>query len=356
MKLQTNRPFNEPSLEFRKLCNPLEGGNPAYCNEQLPNPFRGLEPFRGSSRFTANTLSRFELARPYPHFTNFNELTRNDGSIAYDSAQVTFEKRARNGMNGVLTYTYSKQIEKWGWNDLQKGIKQRGLYFADRPHRFTAGLVYQLPFGEGQKLANVSNGFLSKIVSGWQSSLILQWQSGRPWDLNENIEWINPDAYLKDIQWKGSDQVWAFRTYPDKANPAVRSVCAARRLDNGTLALQSFSANLDGCTLANVDLIRRTSFGGASSPRYTSFRSSTVRLHSPPIADLSFNKTTKITESKSFQFRLEMFNFTNTYSYRVRQFTNNPDYRNFGSIFPRTAGDTEVAYPRHIQLGFKFIF
>ncbi|MGH9834122.1 MAG: carboxypeptidase regulatory-like domain-containing protein [Blastocatellia bacterium] len=356
LKLQTNRPFNEPSLEFRKLCNPLEGGNPAYCNEQLPNPFRGLEPFRGSARFTATTLSRFELARPYPHFTGFNQLTRNDGRIDYNSLQATFEKRARNGLNGVFTYTYSRQIEEWGWNDLQKGIKQRGLYFADRPHRFTAGLVYQLPFGQGQKLFNVSNGVLNKIVSGWQSSLILQWQSGRPWDLNENIEWINPDAYLNDIQWKGSDQVWALRTYPNTTNPAIRSVCAARRLDNGTLQLQSYSANLQGCSLANVDLIRRTSFGGASSPRYTSFRSSTVRLHSPPIADVSFNKTTKVTERLSFQFRVEMFNFTNTYSYRVRQFTNNPDDANFGSVVPRTAGDTEVAYPRHIQMAFKINF
>jgi hypothetical protein len=356
-KLQTTRPFNEPDLAFRQKCNPLEGGNPAFCNEQLPNPFQGIEAFRGTTRFTANTLSRFELARPFPQFGGITEVARNDGSINYDSAQVTFEKRARNGLNGVLTYTFSKQIEEWGWNDLQKGIKQRGYYFADRPHRFTAGLVYQLPFGEGQKLLNVRNGFLSKVVSGWQSSLILQWQSGRPWDLNENIEWINPDAYLKDIQWKGSDQVWALRTYPVIGSATgQRSVCAARRLDNGTLQLQSYSTNLEGCSLANVDMVRRTSFGGASSPRYTSFRSSTVRLHSPPTADLSFNKMVKLTESKSFQFRLEMFNFTNTYSYRVRQFTNDPDSTNFGSVVPRTAGDTEVAYPRHIQMGFKFIF
>jgi hypothetical protein len=351
--LQTTRPFNEPDLAFRQKCNPLEGGNSSFCNEQLPNPFRGIEAFRGTTRFTAATLSRFELARPFPQFGGITEVARNDGGIAYDSAQVTFEKRARNGLNGVLTYTFSKQIEEWGWNDVQKNIKQRGLYFADRPHRFTAGLVYQLPFGDGQKLFNVKNGFLSKVVSGWQSSLILQWQSGRPWDLNDNIEWINPDAYLKDIQWKGSDQVWALRTYPVIGSATgQRSVCAARRLDNGSLQLQSYSQNLQGCSLATVDMIRRANF----EPRFTSFRSSTVRLHSPPTADLSFNKMVKITETKSFQFRLEMFNFTNTYSYRVRNFTNNPDDAGFGSVVPRAAGDTEVAYPRHIQLGFKFIF
>jgi hypothetical protein len=101
-------------------------------------------------------------------------------------------------------------------------------------------------------------------------------------------------------------------------------------------------------------MIRRNASGFV--PRYTSFRHPSIRLHSPANADLSFNKTTKITETKSFQFRLEMFNFTNTYSYRFRNFTNNPDDSTFGSIFPRLAGDTEVAYPRHIQLGFKFIF
>ena len=135
--------------------------------------------------------------------------------------------------------------------------------------------------------------------------------------------------------------------------PAVRSVCAARVNDNGSLSLTSYSANLDGCSLSNVDLIRVPS---NYAPRFTSFRSSTIRLHSPPTADLSFNKTTKLTESKSFQFRLEMFNFTNTYGYRFQQFTNSLDDRNFGSLFPRLAGNTEVAYPRHIQLGFKFLF
>jgi hypothetical protein len=355
--LQTTRPFNEPDLAFRQKCNPLEGGNPAFCNEQLPNPFRGLAPFVGTNRFTANTLSRFELARPYPHFGNFTEQARNDGSINYDSLQVAFEKRARSGLNLVTTYTYSKQIEEWGWNDVQKGIKQRGLYLWDRPHRFTAGMVYQLPFGEGKKLFNVSNKFLSKIVSGWETNLILQIESGRPWDTNtnegNNIAWINPDAYIKDIQWKGTDQAWAFRTYPNRNNPAVRSVCAARIGDDGALQLLSYSAQLDGCTLQNVDVIRKGQFAPA---RYLSYRDSALRLHTAPLADLSFAKRTKITERMGLQFRVEMFNFLNTFSYRSSQFNRDPDNANFGSIILRQTGNTDVAYPRHIQLALKLTF
>jgi carboxypeptidase family protein len=349
-KLQTNRAFNEPDLAMRQKCNPLEGGNADFCNQGLPNPYKGLEPFQLTGRYIANTMSRWDLARPYPQFGGLTEVARNDGSINYDSLQVTFEKRARSGLNVVATYTFSKQIEAWGWNDLQKDIMQRGLYTWDRPHRFTAGLVYQLPFGEGKKLFNTRHGFFRRLASGWEATMISQIQSGRPWELNENIMWINPDAIIKDVQWKGTDQVWLFRNYPDKNDPTVHGVCAARITNTGQTVLTDNSRDLVGCTLGNVDVIRKPPY----SPRFMSYRHPSVRLHSPPSFDVSFNKMTNINERLKLQFRVEMFNFTNTYSYRSRQFTGDPNDRNFGSLFPRLAGDTEVTYPRHIQLAMKF--
>jgi Carboxypeptidase regulatory-like domain len=348
-QLQSNRPINEPDLAFRQKCNPLEGGNADACNVLVDNPFRGLEPFRGTGLFTDATISQFQLARPYPQFGGITEVGRNDGSIDYDSLQVTFEKRARAGLNLNMTYTLSKQIEAWGWNDVQKNVMQRGLYFADRPHRFTTGMVYQLPFGEGKKLFNVSNGVLKKFISGWETNLIFQWQSGRPWDMPD-VLWMNEDAINKDIQWKGVDRVWAFRTYEHRTNPNSPQVCIGQVNNRGGLELTTNSRDLVGCTVDNVDVIVKPGF----SPRFTSFRHPSLRLFSPPLADLSFNKTTKLTETKSLQFRLEMFNFTNTYAYRVQQFNGDTGSRNFGSLTPRTAGDTEVAYPRHIQLALKF--
>jgi Carboxypeptidase regulatory-like domain/TonB-dependent Receptor Plug Domain len=356
--LETNRPFNEPDLALRQKCNPAEGGNPAFCNELLPNPFQGLEPFRGTRYFDSPRLSRWDLSRPYPHYGRITERSRNDGAINYDSLQVMFEKRAKGGLNLVATYTFSKQIETWGWNDVQKGVKQRGLYLWDRPHRFTTGMVYQLPFGEGKKLFNTSNRFLKKIIGGWETNLIFQWESGRPWDLPydngndqaNNIMWINPDAIVKDIKWKGTDQVWALRTYQNRDNPSIRSACAGRINDAGQVELLSYSAQLVGCTPQNVDVIRRGQF----APRYMSYRHPSIRLHSPPIADLSFNKMTKLSERMGLQFRVEMFNFTNTFSYRSVQFQSNPENSNFGSIIPRNGANDQVAYPRHIQLAMKF--
>jgi Carboxypeptidase regulatory-like domain len=358
-KLQSNRAFNEPDLAMRQRCNPLEGGSPAFCNEALPNPFKGLAPYALTGRYDSDTISRWDLARPYPAFGGLTEVGRNDGSINYDSMQVSFEKRARSGMNLVATYTFSKQIEAWGWNDLQKGVMQRGLYWADRPHRFTAGMVYQLPFGDGKKLFNIKHGFFGRLVSGWEATMIAQIQSGRPWDLPGNMIYMNPDAINKDIQWKGSDQVWLIKTHapdPNQRNAdgtpiaTVAAPCVAFINDSGAPQLHSFSQGLQNCSTTNYDFLRAPQY----APRYTSYRSSYIRLYSPPIFDVSFNKMTSITERLKLQFRVEMFNFTNTYAYRVQQFNGNLEDRNFGSLFPRLAGDTEVAYPRHIQLAMKF--
>jgi hypothetical protein len=365
--LQTTRAFNEPDLAMRQKCNFLEGGSVAYCNEALPNPFKGIEAFRGSgSRFDSNTLSRWELSRPYPQFPAFTEVTRNDGSINYDSLQITFEKRAKGGLNVVSTYTFSKQIEEWGFNDVQKNITQRGLYLYDHPHRFTTGLVYQLPFGQGKKFFNPRNGLLSRIASGWETNLIFQWQTGRPWEQG-NILYANGDAFLKDIKWKGTDQVWAVKTYapdPSKVDANGKPLAVgmapciafyqedAKSADYGKKVLQSFSQNRTGCTVDSADFVRAPAF----APRMTSFRHPFIKLHSPPSAYLSIAKQTKLSEKVGLQFRVEMFNFTNTYQYFAQPFSTDLNSANFGSVFPRNADNTQVAYPRQIQLAMKLTF
>ncbi len=44
--------INEPSLALRDSCDPSKGGNPAICNELLPNPFFQVPGFGGTARFT----------------------------------------------------------------------------------------------------------------------------------------------------------------------------------------------------------------------------------------------------------------------------------------------------------------
>jgi hypothetical protein len=353
-RLQTERAFNEPSLAFRQKCNPMEGGSPGFCDQLLPNPFFGLEEFRGTTFFGARTVSRFDLARPYPHFGGLTEQARNDGNIWYDSAQATFEKRTKHGLNIVSTYTFSKQIEEWGWNDVQKGVKQRGLYVWERPHRFTVGSVYQLPFGAGQRWLNTSHGLWSRVFSGWENTIILQWQAGRPWEgPGGNAIAVRKEAYLdrSQIDWH-APQVWGVRNYPDQDPKKPNAACVAIMNNDGSITLQPYSATLVGCTKDNYDFLRLPRY----APRLSSFRESKLRGHSVPIWDVSINKMTNITETTKIQFRVEAFNVTNTYQYDRVYFNRDINNGNFGSMFPWQAGNTDVSYPRNIQLAVKFIW
>src|SRR5437867_4662727 len=106
--------FNEPPVSLRDRCDPTKGGNVAFCNELLPNPFFQVPGFEGTNRFTSPTLSRYELSRPFPEFTGITMLDRNDGRIWYNSMQLVANKRMSGGLTLNGTYTLPKMIEENG--------------------------------------------------------------------------------------------------------------------------------------------------------------------------------------------------------------------------------------------------
>ena len=95
-------------------CNLLEGGDPNFCNAQIPNPFRGIEAFRGTAHFTATNLSRFELNRPFPQFSgNLQERGRGESNIWYNSLQLNYNVRMGRDLTLLANYTLSKMVERW---------------------------------------------------------------------------------------------------------------------------------------------------------------------------------------------------------------------------------------------------
>ena len=74
--------FNEPSADVpARSATSRWAAAAAFCDQLLPNPFFGVPGFEGTTRFTNPTLSRFELARPFPAFTGFNMNEQNDGKM-----------------------------------------------------------------------------------------------------------------------------------------------------------------------------------------------------------------------------------------------------------------------------------
>jgi hypothetical protein len=328
--------YNEPTAEFRKLCNPFEGGDPNYCNQTVPNPFRGIEAFRGTSYFTAETINRWQANRPYPQFNRIRQRGINPGAIWYNSLQIQHQTRFRGGVNVLSTYTLSKQIERWGFTDQINRVPQQGLYFQDRPHRFTLAGVWQLPFGRGRKFGSGAGGVMDRIIGGWEITGFLQVQTGRPWDLPGETM-ILSDPKIEVDEWI------AHRV--QGASPCVAQYRNASR----TFELQPYAAAA-GCT-SPVFLHAPNFTAGRVQP----LRSGQIRLHTAPNLDASINKTTRITERVGLQFRAEAFNATNTYFWGRNNFINNPNDSNFGAYFPRDATD-QNRYPRHLQLALKLLF
>ena len=134
-------------------------------------------------------------------------------------------------------------------------------------------------------------------------------------------------------------------------SPIVQVVqpCVAQWNTNGTITMQIFSAKA-GCTSYNF--LSEPLFAPAAEPAY----SGQIRTMSVPNADASLNKTTRITEHTSVQFRAEVFNFTNTFNFYQSQPNSTLTSSAFGTVVKANVSSNNGNQPRYIQLSVKFNF
>jgi hypothetical protein len=334
--LQTNRDSNLPSLAYRKTCNLLEGGRPAVCDAQVSNPFRNVEAFRGTNFFTANTISRFQLNRPFPQYAgNLTQVGLNQGRIWYNSLQINYNQRFATGLTLLANYTFSKQIEQFGFTDPYADVFQRGLYFLDRPHIFKSTLVYDLPFGRGKKFGSGATGLAQKFIGGWEVTTFYTHQSGEPADLPGNVIQLK-DPRVQNIDWK-AHQVRGW------------SPCVLRMTNDGVINPQPFSLQ-QGC--GNDHSNYAWLFMPNYAPRATPLRSGNIRMHRAFTMDASLNKNTYIGERLRVQFGFEAFNVMNHNYFGRERFNTDPNNPNFGSLFPNAASN-QNSFPRQIQIRMK---
>ena len=337
--LQTNKDSNLPTLAYRKTCNILEGGSPSNCQATTPNPFKGLAPFLGTGFYTANTVQKFQMARPFPQYNgNLNQRGLNQGKIWYNSLQVTYNHRFSKGLNLLANYTWSKQIERWGFTDPYADVFQQGLYYMDRPHIFKTTVVYDLPFGKGRQFGSGAAGFLGKLISGWQATTFFNESSGEPTNLPGNVLMLK-DPKVKDVDWK-AHQVRGW------------SPCVLRMDNNGNVTPQSFSIAAGcGTDHANYAWLLLPSY----APNVNSSRSPNIRKHHAFTMDSSLSKMTTIGERFRFQLGLEAFNLMNHNYYGREVFNTNANDANFGTIFPHRAS-SQNGYPRQVQVRIKLFW
>ncbi len=316
--------------EGHRLVTSVEANpsNPALClflnnpSNLAPNsagpcgPFSETPPFDSttgvSTPWITTTGQVIPAVRPLGPLFDTNPFVSTVANSRYNSLQISASHNT-GSLSFLAGYTYSKCIDNAsGLQDSTDPFDPRrsiALCNFDVTHNFVFSYNWLLPF---DKLA--SSGWARKIVGGWSLSGITNFASGLPITLTENDDnaLIGAGAVPVDVPNFAGGHVLA------DTNPR------------------------DGNAYFNTSLFSNELLGQLGNSRRRFF-------HGPGLNnfDMALLKTTRITESKELQLRLEAFNLFNHAQFQ------NPT----GEINSSQFGLVTSARPgRILQLGAKFLF
>jgi hypothetical protein len=299
---------------------------------------------------------------PFPQFCGpLQGLNENHGNSIYHSFQLKAEKRYRNGLQMLVSYTASKLISDasdntqqlgGSWNATQGVIspyekgRARTVSSDDVPRILSAAFVYDLPFGKGKKYAN-QGGAVNAVVGGWQFSPIFHYQSGTP--------------------------MW-FRSGTCQVVPQFRENCLVGLVKGATPFLQDPNSydpskgpllNSAAFEPLGAFCVVGTAPGCSGAYGYTGDgpRISGLRGPSGTNLDFAMTKNTRIGEHMNFQIRFQFFNAFNQHYFYPAANVNNQG-SSFAFVNDIAAGGTNgfgtwnkgVSSPRTIQIGARFEF
>jgi hypothetical protein len=310
-----------------------------FLDTPIPNPFRGIEQFRGTNLFTASVINRSQLLRPYPHFGSFS-LERYDASSTYNAGQLRVEKRFSKGYTFLGTYSFSKFLEQMTLLNPTDERYEKRLNSADSPHRVALSGIWELPFGRGRRWGSNWRGAKQIFLGGFQVQGIYQFQAGLPLTLgniyfNGNLSDLDPVIRSSTIGALGTTNVLdnVFRT--DLRNTGFYFTDEAVRT-NG---------QIDYNKQRNDPRINLSNNIRTLPSRVSNFRNQPISL-----LDLSIIKNFEFSERVRLQFRAEAINSLN----RAHFFgpVLNPRDVNFG----RVTNTDSPTLPREFQLGLRLVF
>lgn len=137
---------------------------------------------------------------PFPQFTSFSGDSPPIANSIYHALQVRGEREFANGLQFLMTYTWSKSLDNASATDdsnvfLGGGTTdgstlnvqnphdlraERAVSVFDIPHVFQFSYVYQFPLGRGKRFGGGMSPFLNTILGGWQTNGIVRITAGRP--------------------------------------------------------------------------------------------------------------------------------------------------------------------------------
>lgn len=342
------RPQNQPSGQVRawdpnlrpqftqqwnvfveRLLTQSMSANVGYVGHNathLVTPVEGNQPLPGTG--DVSTWAPLQQRRPLfataPLITNIS-TTASRGRSDYKGLQASVRQRNVSGLEYLASYTWSEvRTNNLGYYG-SGGVAAEGAYwmnayapelnygpaFFDARHNFVLSANYELPFGKGRTWGNDSSGLVEAILGGWRLSGIVQARTGFPITV---IDGSNPS-----LQAVRGNQ---------RPNCVGNPVPADQNIDRW-LDITAFSRAPRG-TFGNCGI------GVARAPAYRNI-------------DAVLAKRFNGGGHRSFEFRAEAFNLTNTPSF-------GPPARDINA--PNTFGriTSTVSTARTVELVVKFFF
>lgn len=288
------------------------------------------------------TAGALAANRPIPTWGDIT-YAFNGGASNYHSLQVRYEQRAKGGLTFLNSFTWSRAVDNVAGSlenpngnypapqNIYNLAAERGESAYDTPISNITSVVYDLPFGSNRRWGRSLPIALEHVVGGWQISAINQTLSGQPLTV----------TYSPSTQFVVSGIQQDFRganNYRPNLVSGVPVILPGGGPKNG-LPYLNVAAFSTPCVAISASCASPSPFGNAPrnlvrGPRFNQL-------------DLAANKTFRITERSSLQFRAEFFNLLNHTNFL-------PPSTNFSSS---SFGKITNAYdPRQVQFALKFSY
>ena len=307
-------------------------------------------PVSTPGRCNTSLLNR----RPIANFTDI--LTEsNAGSLIYNSLQAKLQRRFRNGVFLINSFTWSRGIDLNSADlETQNGDSalinkanpagDRGPSGYNQPLNNTTSAIIDLPYGKGRRFGSSAPGWEQQLLGGWQLTGINVVTSGVPLNL----------------------------TYTPSSNQVVSTTSAAYAIRPNLTQSPSAvyghnpvktASSLNGYLIAGSGA---TPPPGVSIPSGTQIFGNAGRnnLRGPAFGqfDLAAHKTFALPNDRyNAEFRIEAFNVFNATNYispsssvgSVNSTSGTPTY---SSSFGSFTGSTSVYPSRQVQLVLRLAF
>lgn len=188
-------PINQPNpsvLQYGSLLSqPVD--SPAAVAAGIKNPYPDFTNQFGGGATVMQAL------RPFPQYSNVQNLYDLTGRSNYNALQLQAEKRFSNGLSYLSSLTLGRALTNDDrlfaafFNGPLNKYNQRPEYAVsnnDQKYLVRVAATYELPVGHGKQFFN-NNGFTGQVLGGWQISAILDYEGGTPLGIRESGSGLN---------------------------------------------------------------------------------------------------------------------------------------------------------------------